>query len=271
MPKVFFVDAVTLNNLLFIGAIAGVLAGMFGLGGGVIIVPALILLEGFTQTQANGTSLAVLVLPVGIFGCIEYYRKGKLDIIVSLVVGAGIAIGSYLGAGIALGLPKNILSISYGIFLLYMGWRYLSPIEWYRQSQGQLPPPEDPIPVDLRSRRTLILCAVIGFFAGISAGLFGIGGGVIIVVALTIFLGFDQKLATGTSLGALLLPSGLPGAYRYYLAGDVDLQSVLPIIITLAIGALIGARVTLGLPTQTVKRLFGIFALTMAIRFIFFN
>jgi uncharacterized membrane protein YfcA len=258
--------------LLIIGLVAGVMAGMFGLGGGAVIVPSLILLLQISQKEANGTSLFVLALPVGIFGCIEYYKKGKLKIKVAVAMGIGIAIGSWFGAQIALGLSDMALSVAYGAFLLYMGWRYVAPIQWYRQWRGEtLPAVAEHTTTDLEAGRTLFLCAIIGFVAGISAGMFGIGGGTIIVTALMIFLEFDQKLANGTSLGALLLPTGLPAAIAYYQAGLVDLGAVLPIVITLAIGALVGARFTLGLPAQTVKRLFGLFLIAIAIRFLLFN
>lgn len=256
-------------GLLIIGLVAGIMAGMFGLGGGAVLVPALIFFAGLTQTEANGTSLVVLALPVGIFGCIEYYRKGKLRVKPALAVGLGIAFGSLLGAIIALELPPQILSMLYGFFLLYMGWRYVSPIEWYHEWHDRKPvAAREDTPTDLNAPRTLVICVIVGFVAGISAGLFGIGGGTIVVLGLMLFLAFDQKLANGTSLGALLLPAGLPAAVYYYQAGLVDLANVVPIAITLTIGALIGARFTLGLPAKTVKRAFGLFLIVICIRFL---
>jgi uncharacterized membrane protein YfcA len=256
-------------GLLLIGLVAGIMAGMFGLGGGAVMVPALMLFLGLSQTQANGTSLVVLALPVGIFGCIEYYRKGKLKIRVALAVGLGIACGSWLGAGIALDLPERVLAVLYGLFLLYMAWRYIAPRLWLRERRGEtLPPPPETTPTDLNALRTLAVCFVIGFVAGITAGMFGLGGGTIVVTGLMILLSFDQKLANGTSLGALLLPTGLPAAIRYYLAGKVDLSVVVPLALMLALGALGGARLSLGLPEKTVRRAFGVFLLLIGLRFI---
>lgn len=256
-------------GLLIIGFFAGVMAGMFGLGGGAVLVPALMLFLGISQVEANGTSLVVLALPVGIFGCLEYYRKGKLKIRVALAVGLGIAVGSWFGAGLALDLPPQTLSVLYGIFLLYMAWRYIAPRLWLLERGGKPVPsePEETL-TDLHAARTLIICLLVGLLAGVSAGMFGIGGGTIVVTGLMVFLAFDQKLANGTSLGALLLPTGLPAAYRYYAAGQVDLAVVIPIAVTLTVGALLGARFTLGLPAQTVKRAFGVFLLLIGLRFL---
>lgn len=255
--------------LIIIGGIAGVLSGMFGIGGGAIIVPALMLFLGFEQTEANGTSLAALLLPVGLFACIAYYRSNKLHIVPALTVAVGLAVATWFGASLALDLPKDILRQSYGILLVYMAWRYIAPRKWLMELRGQ--PPEvvvEDVEVDDRSPRVLLVALGIGLVAGIMSGLFGIGGGVVIVPALMAFAGFDQKLATGTSLGALLLPVGLPGVLRYSQEGDLNLGVAAPLAVMLLLGAVIGARVTLSLPTKLVRRLYGFFLLFVGLRFL---
>ncbi len=254
--------------LLVIGALAGIMAGMFGLGGGAIIVPALMFFLGFSQIEANGTSLAALVLPVGILGCIEYYKQGKLNLKTSGATSLGLLFGTGLGATIALGLPKEVLSVSYGLFLAYMGWRYAAPRQWFLETRGIPAPfvPEETL-VQPDSTRILLFCVGLGFLAGILGGMFGIGGGTIIVTGL-VAIGFDQKLATGTSLGSLLLPVGLPGAINYYNAGQLNIQAALPILATLVLFQIVGARLTLGLSAKTVKRLFGLFLLAISLRYL---
>lgn len=274
--------------LLIIGSIAGLMSGMFGIGGGAIIVPLLIVFLGFDQTTANGTSLAALLLPVGLFGAIEYYRSDKLKIYPALMVAFGLAIATWFGASIALNVPRALLKSAYGAFLIYYAWRYLAPIKWYREWRGieeQVVKRETD--VDGTDPRVLAISFGIGLFAGIASGLFGIGGGVIIVPFAMSLLGFDQKLANGTSLGALLLPVGLPGMIRYMQVenpnhingpewlttllpqyGDVVLWTAAPLSILLLIGAFFGARLTLSLPTKTVRRLYGAFLLFVGIRFL---
>lgn len=109
---------------------------------------------------------------------------------------------------------------------------------------------------------------VIGLVAGLASGLFGIGGGVIIVPALVGLLKYDQKLAVGVSLGALLLPVALPGVIAYYQAGAFDTGAALLVALGLLVGALGGARIALRLPSRTVRRLYGVFLLLVALRFL---
>lgn len=255
--------------LLIVGLIAGVLSGMFGIGGGAIIVPSLMLFLGYTQTAANGTSLAALLLPVGIFACIEYYRAGKLNVPIALLIAFGLLCGSWFGANLALGLPPYALRMSYGIFLLYAAWRYIAPLTWYRESRGQVAVKvAETTVVDLTAPRIRLICFGVGILAGLASGLFGIGGGLVIVPALMAFLNFDQKLATGTSLGALLLPVALPAVITYYQKGDVNLGAAVPLALLLLIFALVGARITLGLPAKTIRRLYGFFLLFISLRFV---
>ena len=84
--------------IAIIGLVGGVLSGLFGIGGGLVIVPALILLAGFPIATAAGTSLAALLLPVGLFGALEYYRAGNVDVRAAAVIAVGLLIGAYFGA-----------------------------------------------------------------------------------------------------------------------------------------------------------------------------
>lgn len=103
---------------LGVGLLAGVLSGIFGIGGGVVIVPSLILLAGFAPIMATGTSLAALVLPVGALGAYEYYRKGHLNITAALWIALGLAIGVWFGARLAQHLSPVQLRRSFAIFLV---------------------------------------------------------------------------------------------------------------------------------------------------------
>jgi hypothetical protein len=109
---------------------------------------------------------------------------------------------------------------------------------------------------------------IVGLVAGVASGMFGIGGGAVIVPALVAILHYDQKLAVGTSLGALLLPVGLPGVLRYESEGVLDLPVAGLVAVGLLLGAVVGAKIALGLPSKTVKRLYGLFLLFVALRFI---
>ena len=116
-------DAILL--LLGIGLAAGILSGMVGVGGGLIVVPALVFFMGFTQHQAQGTSLGLLLLPVGILAVINYYNKGNIDIKVVLVMSLAFVLGGWIGSKIALSLNQETLKKIFAIFLFYVAFRFL--------------------------------------------------------------------------------------------------------------------------------------------------
>ena len=109
--------------IAIIGLVGGVLSGLFGIGGGLLIVPGLILVAGFPIATAAGTSLAALLLPVGLFGALEYYRAGHVDVRAAAVIAVGLLVGAYLGARIGTSLPPEVAQRAFGIFLLVVGAR----------------------------------------------------------------------------------------------------------------------------------------------------
>ncbi|HLI91997.1 MAG TPA: sulfite exporter TauE/SafE family protein [Puia sp.] len=111
--------------LLAVGVLAGMLSGLVGLGGGVIIVPALVYLLGFSQHQATGTSLGILLLPAGIFAVMNYYRKGYIDVRVVLLIFAGFLVGGYLGSKISLNIPEGTLKKIFAVILVLIAGRVL--------------------------------------------------------------------------------------------------------------------------------------------------
>lgn len=111
--------------LLGVGLAAGVAAGMFGIGGGLIIVPALIFLLGMKEKQAIGTSLAALIPPVGLLGAAEYYRSGYINIKYAALIAVGLFIGAYFGARIVISMPDGLIRRIYAIFLLVIAARML--------------------------------------------------------------------------------------------------------------------------------------------------
>ncbi len=111
--------------LLAIGLAAGVFAGMFGIGGGLIIVPALLFLLKVKEMEAIGTSLAALIPPVGLLGAAEYYRNGFINIRYAGLVALGLFVGAYFGARIMISLPPDLVRRLYGLFLLAIAVRML--------------------------------------------------------------------------------------------------------------------------------------------------
>ena len=107
--------------LAAIGAAAGLLSGLFGIGGGVVIVPALIYFAGFDQHKATGTSLAVLLPPVGIGAALEYYRHGGVDIRAASIVAVTLFAAGWLSAIFANRLSGSYLRLAFGVFVIGLG------------------------------------------------------------------------------------------------------------------------------------------------------
>jgi uncharacterized protein len=115
----------TIVLLMIVGLLAGMLSGLVGLGGGVIIVPALVYILGFSQHQATGTSLGILLLPAGIFAVMNYYKKGYIDVKVVLLIFTGFLVGGYLGSKISLDLPQGTLKKIFAVVLILIAGKVL--------------------------------------------------------------------------------------------------------------------------------------------------
>ncbi|MBP7706522.1 MAG: sulfite exporter TauE/SafE family protein [Candidatus Aminicenantes bacterium] len=254
--------------LILIGAAAGVFAGLFGIGGGIIIVPALILLAGFPLVRATGTSLAAILLPVGILGVVAYARAKIIDIRASALIAAGLLTSVVVGAWLANSLPVDLMRKLFALFCLYVGWNFIDPVRRFRTWRGLAVKP-GPEPEAAPHPATWTLVGV-GLLAGVMAGMFGIGGGNIIVPILTLALHYPPKRAIATSLGAILFPFGIPGVLYYQRAGNLDLAAAAWIAGGLFVGTVFGALITISLPSRTVKLLYGLFLVFVAARFFFF-
>jgi uncharacterized membrane protein YfcA len=109
-----------MNIFLYIllGVVAGIFSGLIGIGGGIIIVPALVLLFGLSQHSAQGTTLALMVPPIGLLAALAYYKQGFVDLKIAAFICIGFFIGGLLGANFALGIPETILKKIFGVVLL---------------------------------------------------------------------------------------------------------------------------------------------------------
>jgi uncharacterized protein len=104
--------------LIVIGIITGIMAGMLGIGGAIIMIPALVYLLGINQQMAQGTSLAVMLPPIGVIAAYNYYKAGQVNIRFALILAAAFIIGSYFGSKIALKIQPDVLKKMFGILLL---------------------------------------------------------------------------------------------------------------------------------------------------------
>ena len=211
-----------------VGLLGGLSSGVFGVGGGVVLVPLLALLLGLDQHQAQGVTLAVLLLPVGLPAVLAYHRHSPIDLrlVASLVAGFLAGVGG--GALLANALPERAMRLLFVAFLAITAWR-----TWRgRQSVAPTGPP--------RSRWHGLW---IGALGGAASGLLGLGGGVVLIPLLIGFMGQSRHQAQGTSLATMLPPVGLPGVLVYAQAqGGLHWPLVTTLAVGFAAGGFLGAR-----------------------------
>jgi uncharacterized protein len=119
------VNITTILALLVIGLAAGMLSSMVGIGGGTIIVPALVILLAMSQKMAQGTSLAMLLPPIGILAVMNYYKAGYVDFKIAAILCIAFIAGSYFGSKLALNLEESTLKRIFGVFLMILAVKYL--------------------------------------------------------------------------------------------------------------------------------------------------
>lgn len=115
----------TILGLIFVGLCAGVLSSMVGIGGGIVIVPCLVILFGFSQHTAQGTTLAMLAIPVSLAAAWSYYQKGMVDWKVALILALGFVVGGYFGGKVAVGIPTLTIKRIFAILMILIAFKFL--------------------------------------------------------------------------------------------------------------------------------------------------
>lgn len=116
-------DLLTFLILIVIGLFTGAVGGMLGIGGAIILIPALVYFVGFSQQEAIGTSLAVLLPPIGMFAAYNYYKAGQVNIKYALIIAVAFMIGSYFTSKLALKIPEDIIRKIFSVFLILIAFR----------------------------------------------------------------------------------------------------------------------------------------------------
>ena len=119
------ITTTTVLILLAIGLFSGMLGGMVGIGGGVVLVPALIYILGFSQLNAQGTSLALIMFPVGVLGVINYYKQGHIDFNIVFILAVGFVVGSFLGSKFAMNIPQAFVKKSFAMLMIVIAMKML--------------------------------------------------------------------------------------------------------------------------------------------------
>lgn len=198
---------------IFISLAVGILVGFMGIGGGVLLVPAMVYILKMDQHTAQGTSLFLQLPPLGLGALLVYWKKGQVDIKAGLVCALGFLVGGYFGSKIAIDTSSRYLHELFGWFLLVA-----AATLWWKPEFAHSPGRD----AETSSQVRLLLIFLMACGVGVAGGLFGVGGGVLLVPLLVVMFGFEQHRAQGTSLVALVPPTGLLAFLNYSAAGKVN-------------------------------------------------
>jgi uncharacterized membrane protein YfcA len=242
----------TIVLIVALSLAVGVLVGLLGIGGGVVLVPALVYLLHHDQHTAQGTSLLILLPPIGLGALREYWKHGQVDLRAGIYCALGFLVGGYGGGRIAVPMPSNVLRTIFGCFLM------MSAVLLWRKTRTILPTdPVDGISPSANLWRGIGICCTAGI-CGVAAGVVGIGGGVLLVPLLSLFFGFGQHRAQGTSLVALIPPTGLLAFLAYWNAGYVDLHTGVLLIPGVFVGGIFGAMLARRLNARRMAEVFAV-------------
>ncbi len=254
--------------LLLLGLAVGVTVGLMGVGGGIVLVPALIYLLNMDQHVAQGTSLLLQLPPIGIGGLYFYWKQRHVDLRAGLVCALGFLCGGYFGSNLALSIPSRDLHAMFGIFLMFaavMLWRQTrsagsGQARVPKSASADLPATgaSNPDAVAKKNGTRVLSIFLVASAVGVMGGMFGVGGGVMLVPLLVLLFHFDQHTAQGTSLVALVPPTGLLAFLNYWHAGDVRFQVGFLLMPGVFLGALAGSKFALQLSPRGMRRVFAV-------------
>lgn len=251
-------------GFVILGILTGILSGLFGIGGGILLVPSLLLVFGMNILDANAISLTAMILPVGMLGVISYYKAGMIVIKDSLLIALGLFLGSFIGGELAVNINEAILTKLYVGILIYIAILYLDIPSLIKNKNGRKAEQES-----LHLKKAFWVYIYLGMGAGVFAGLFGKGGGVVIVPILVAVLHYSPKAAAATSLAALQLPVGLPSIIIYAQNGHLNITYAVFIAIGIVLGTFWGTKLGLKLPPALFKKIFAFFLIAVAIYMFF--
>jgi uncharacterized protein len=244
-------------KIVLVGLAAGFLSGLFGVGGGVLMVPALVIVLAMGQRLAHGTSLAAIV-PIALAGVVGYALEGEIDWAASafLIVGSA-GVGARIGTHLLHVLPQRALALTFGAVLLATAARMVLD-----NSDATGRP-------DLTVGLALALVAV-GVVAGTLAGLLGVGGGIIMVPAMVLLVGIPAAVAKGSSL-AVIIPTAIVGTQRNLQRRNADLRVAVIVGLSGMVSSFLGSQISVGLDERLSNRLFAALLVFVGLKMLWDN
>ena len=244
-------DGMPLGKIVLVGVLGGFLAGVFGVGGGIVMVPLLVLLLGLDQRTAAVTSL-LAIIPISVLGALGYATGGAVDWVAGVVIGVGSIVGGQIGVRLLPRIPIPVLQVGFAAILLYSAYRLLLP---------------ETLAAEGPSGRWWLL-VVVGLVAGVLAGLLGIGGGIVVIPGLVLLAGVDMDTARGTSLLVVLI-TALTASITTVRSGQANTAVGLWAGLAGAPAALAASLVAQSIPQEQAAWLFAALMVVAAVQLIY--
>lgn len=238
-------------GLILLGLAVGVSSGLFGIGGGIIILPALVFLFGFNTRLAAGTSLLAVILP-SIVGVISYALESNVNLLMAVLLAAGSIVGAPIGSWLLSIVPQRAVQWGFIAFMIIVIISLFLVI----------PSREAVVHIDWLIGTGMVL---LGLFTGVMSGLLGIGGGVIVVPLLVVLFGASDLIAKGTSL-LMVIATGVSGTVSNVLRKNVDPPAALTIGAAAALVTPLGVWAAYALPPAVANIVFSAFLVVVIIR-----
>ncbi|CAN5379446.1 hypothetical protein BH23ACT9_BH23ACT9_34710 [soil metagenome] len=243
-----------LPRILALGAGAGLMAGLFGVGGGVVLVPGLVLLARMPQHQAHATSLAAIIVTAP-FALAPFAVQDAVSWPAAAALAAGALAGAIGGADVMKRIPAAGLRRLFGGFMLLIALRLLIPVGDSAVADAGV----------ALGTGVIIGLALTGLATGLLSALMGVGGGVVMVPAMVVGFGFGQHLAEGTSL-AVIIPTAIAGAWRHTRNGYTQWRTGLTVGAGGAAGGLFGGTLAQLLAADVLQAAFAVLLVVTSLR-----
>ncbi len=253
------------------GFLIGTVASMTGIGGGIFIVPLLTLFYDFSMTHAVGTSLTAIIF-TSIASTANYSRQKRIYYKIGLILAITTSPGALLGAYLTSIISPRLLGLIFGLFLLFVASRMMINFSFSKSKQSIAEKGTHYSFVgsekELFGARTRILHgAALSFFGGLTSGLLGIGGGVLVVPIMSLALVMPIHVAVATSMFTMVFTS-ISGVVQHFSLGNIRFEYVLPLALGTILGAQVGAYTSKRLSSKNLRRIFGIVLIVVSVQMI---
>lgn len=253
-----------LGASVLIGFVAGMLSGLLGIGGGSVLVPAMVFLLGMSQHRAHGTSLLAISF-IAFFSVLYYADNHQVNWTIAIELALGGVIGANIGARIANAICAKKLKLYFGIFLAIVGLRMLWDARGLLDISTSMPAIEM---LAISGFAEVLFIFLVGIVAGILSGLLGVGGATVMVPIMVLILGYQQTLAQGISL-AVIVPVSVSGTIIHSRHGNVIWSVGIWLALGGIIGGLIGSKIAISVNPLWLTGGFGILMLIMGALMVF--